>query len=140
MTGFIMFLHAVLSILLIVIILMQSGRGGGLTEGFASAESLFGAKTNEFMIKATTIFSTLFLLTCLGLAILSSQRGKSLMADQAIPMQQVPITEAVEQAAQEVSTQVESMEERAASTEPFTEPPIEAAPSDEPVSAVSPIE
>jgi preprotein translocase subunit SecG len=81
MTGFFMFLHAIVSIMLLVIILMQSGRGGGLTEGFASAESMFGAKTNEFMIKATALFASLFLITCLGLAVFSAQRGKSLMAN-----------------------------------------------------------
>ena len=80
MTGFFMFIHALVSILLLVIILMQSGRGGGLTESFASAESMFGAKTNEFMIKATTVFASLFLITCLGLAVYSSQKGKSLMS------------------------------------------------------------
>lgn len=89
MTGFVMFLHGVISIVLIAIILMQSGRGGGLTAGFASAESMFGARTNEFMIKATTVFAGLFLVTCLGLAVLSSQKGKSLMSD-ATP--QVPVT------------------------------------------------
>jgi len=81
-----MFIHATISIFLIVVILMQSGRGGGLTEGFASAESMFGAQTNEFMIKATTVFATIFFVTCLGLAILSSQKGKSLMADTVAPV------------------------------------------------------
>jgi len=80
MIGFVMFLHALLSLLLVVVILMQSGRGGGLTESFASAESMFGAQTNEFMIKATTVIASLFLITSLGLAILSAQKGKSLMA------------------------------------------------------------
>ena len=98
MTGFVMFLHAGVAIFLIIIILMQSGRGGGLTEGFASAESIFGAKTNEFMIKATTIFATVFLITCLGLAVLSAQKSKSLMSDEAFPVVQVPVTEAVETA------------------------------------------
>ena len=85
MTGFFIFLHAVISIMLLVIILMQSGRGGGLTESFASAESMFGAKTNEFMIKATTVFASLFLMTCLGLAIVSSQKVKSLMSSKVAP-------------------------------------------------------
>jgi len=94
MTGFFMFLHAVVSIMLLVIILMQSGRGGGLTESFASAESMFGAKTNEFMIKATTVFASLFLITCLGLAVYSSQKGKSLMSSTvASETQTIPTTE-----------------------------------------------
>ncbi len=125
MIGFMMFLHALIAILLIVIILMQSGRGGGLTEGFASAESLFGAKTNEFMIKATTIFATVFLITCLGLAVLSSQKGKSLMSDQVLPIEQVPVAQVVETAAQEINAQLETMEETAATTDPILEVPVE---------------
>ena len=81
MTGFMMFLHALVCVVLMVVILMQSGRGGGLTESFASAESMFGTKTNEMMIKATTIFAAIFLGTCLGLAVLSTSKGKSLMPE-----------------------------------------------------------
>jgi len=97
MTGFFMVLHALVSILLLVIILMQSGRGGGLTEGFASAESMFGAQTNEFMIKMTTVFSMLFLITCLGLAVLSAQKGKSLMSGKiATESQPVPAGQTID--------------------------------------------
>ena len=80
MMGFLMFIHAMICILLSAVILMQSGRGGGLTEGFASAESMFGAKTNSFMVKATTVFASLFLITCLTLAFLSSRKERSLMS------------------------------------------------------------
>jgi len=123
MTGFFMFLHAAVSILLIVIILMQSGRGGGLTESFASAESMLGAKTNEFMIKATTIFASLFLITCLGLAIVSSQKGKSLMSSNvASQMQTTPVT-------QEANIITEEMDPIIIGDEPATEIiPVEAEP------------
>lgn len=79
MIGFITFLHVLVCILLATIILMQAGRGGGLTESFSSAESMFGAQTNSFMIRATTVFATIFFITSLSLAVLSSQRSKSLM-------------------------------------------------------------
>ena len=92
MTGFIMVIHGIVSVFLIIVILMQSGRGGGLTESFASAESMFGAQTNEFMIKATTIFASIFLVLCLGLAFLSAQKGKSLMSSNIAPETQVPPT------------------------------------------------
>ncbi len=94
MTGFVIFVHAVICIFLMLVVLMQSGRGGGLTEGFASAESIFGARTNAFMIKTTAVLATFFLITCLSLAVLSSQKGKSLMAGEAgkktssVPVQQ----------------------------------------------------
>jgi len=95
MTGFIMFLHALVCILLGTIILMQSGRGGGLTENFAAAESMFGAQTSEFLIKSTTVLATAFFITCLGLAILSSKSGKSLMSNQVAPVAQPQPTDVV---------------------------------------------
>ena len=79
MTGLFIFVHTVAAVLLIAVILMQSGRGGGLTEGFASAESMFGAKTNEFMVRATTILTCVFLITSVTLARLSSKKEQSLI-------------------------------------------------------------
>ena len=83
--GFIVFVHSVVCMLLAVIILMQSGRGGGLTEQFSSAETIFGAKTNSFLVKATGILATMFLVTCLSLAFLSSRQDRSLMSQHTRP-------------------------------------------------------
>jgi len=85
MTVVFMVLHILACVLLAVIILMQSGRGGGLTESFASAESMFGAQTNEVLIKATTVFASIFLVTCLSLAFLSTKKTQSLMAGKIAP-------------------------------------------------------
>ena len=79
MIGFMLFIQVIICILLIIVILMQSGRGGGLNETFAAAESMFGAKTNEFMVKATTVVGTLFIISCLTLAVLSAKKNQSLM-------------------------------------------------------------
>jgi len=126
MTGFFMFLHAVVSVLLLVIILMQSGRGGGLTESFASAESMFGAKTNEFMIKATTVFASLFLVTCLGLAIVSSQKGKSLMSSKVAS--QTPVTQEADAVLEEIDTIIVGDETTAEVTPAELEPSLDALP------------
>ncbi len=80
MTGVIIFVHVLACILLIAIILMQSGRGGGLTEAFSSAESLFGAHTSVFMVKATSTIAIVFFLTCMSLAVISANKDRSLMA------------------------------------------------------------
>ncbi|MFA5088275.1 MAG: preprotein translocase subunit SecG [Candidatus Omnitrophota bacterium] len=86
MFSFVVVIHVVACILLALVILMQSGRGGGLTEQFASAESLFGAKTNAFMVRITTVLAVIFLVTSLSLAFMSSKRDKSLMPSQgAVP-------------------------------------------------------
>jgi preprotein translocase subunit SecG len=88
MMTFVLVIHAFVCILLALIILMQSGRGGGLTEQFASAESIFGAQTNTLLVKTTTIMASVFLVTCLSLAVLSSMKGKSLMGNRvAVPLQ-----------------------------------------------------
>ena len=79
MFGFVIFVHAAICVFLITIILMQSGRGGGLTENFSAAESIFGAKTNVILVKATTVLASIFLVTCLSLAFLSTTRNRSLM-------------------------------------------------------------
>lgn len=84
LTGFIVFCHAVVCIFLISIILLQSGRGGGLTESFASAGDMFGAQTNTFLVKGTSILATLFLVTCLGLAFISARKSDSLMAGKVV--------------------------------------------------------
>ena len=81
MYGFVLFLHLIVTVLLVIVVLMQSGRGGGLTETFASAESMFGAKTSEVLVKATYILGSLFLILCLSLAILSTRKEQSLMAN-----------------------------------------------------------
>lgn len=140
MTGFVIFIHAVVSVLLVVVILMQSGRGGGLTEGFASAESMFGAKTNEFMVKSTTVLAGFFLITCLGLAILNAQQGKSLMSGstaaepQELPPVEInePATEqAQETAAEAVQPDVTATTPKAAPVMEDNTPPAENPPQDQ---------
>ena len=80
LTGLVIFFHVLVCLLLGIIILVQSGRGGGLTEQFAAAGEMFGAQTNSLLIKGTTIMASLFLVTCLSLAFLSARKEKSLMA------------------------------------------------------------
>jgi preprotein translocase subunit SecG len=79
--GFILFIHIVVCVLLVICILMQAGRGGGLTETFQSAESMFGTQTNVFMVRLTTILAVIFLSTSMILALNSSKGDKSLMAN-----------------------------------------------------------
>jgi protein translocase SecG subunit len=86
LTGFIIFCHAIVCVLLTSIILLQAGRGGGLTESFASAGEMFGAQTNTFLVKGTSILATCFLVTCLGLALLSARKSESLMSGRNAPV------------------------------------------------------
>ena len=79
--GFILVIHVIVCVLLVIAILMQAGRGGGLTETFQSAESMFGTQTNAFMVRLTTILAVIFLCTSLLFAFRSSKVDQSLMAN-----------------------------------------------------------
>ena len=79
--AFVLFIHVTVCILLVIAVLMQAGRGGGLTETFQSAESMFGTQTNAFMVRSTTILAAIFLSTSLFLAVNSSKGNKSLMVN-----------------------------------------------------------
>jgi len=114
------------------------GVEGGLTESFASAESMFGAKTNEFMIKATTVFASLFLLTCLGLAIVSSQKGKSLMSNKVAPQTQgIPTTQGVDAVIEEIDEIIVGDDAATEAVPIETELPIDTIFDDETINAVS---
>lgn len=79
MYAFVIVIHLLACLLLVAIVLIQSGRGGGLTENFSSMESLFGTKTNSFLTRATAVLATLFIITCLSLTLLSAKRSRSLI-------------------------------------------------------------
>src|ERR1039457_3177048 len=78
---FILVIHVIVCVLLVIAILMQAGRGGGLTETFQSGESMFGTQTNVFMLRLTTVLAVIFLSTSLILALKSSKVDQSLMAN-----------------------------------------------------------
>jgi preprotein translocase subunit SecG len=77
--GSIIVVHVIVCVLLILIVMIQQGRGGGLIDSLSSAENFLGTKTSTFLVKSTTIFATVFFITCLTLAFLSIQKGKSLI-------------------------------------------------------------
>ena len=72
-------LYVLVCFLLVVVILMQSGRGGGLVESFSAADTLFGGKTNIYMVRITIVLGSLFLLLALGLNYFVVQKSKSVM-------------------------------------------------------------
>ncbi len=112
MYGILITIHAIIGLLLIVVILLQSGRSGGLTETFGgAAESIFGTKTNTFMVRATTVMAIIFIASCLNLAYYSKQQSKSLMEKVGIPETQSEAKETVTQAEDNLPITRESPQE-----------------------------
>jgi len=73
-------LHVFVSIVLIAVILLQAGKGGGLSGAFGGAsQELFGTKSSAFLNRATSVCAILFLITCLSLGVISSRQRVSLM-------------------------------------------------------------
>jgi preprotein translocase subunit SecG len=73
-------LHVIVCFVLIIVILLQAGRGQGLTGSSfgGNVQSLFGTKASSFLTKATSICAILFLFTCIGLNVLEIQKSRSL--------------------------------------------------------------
>ena len=80
MTIFLVILHILVSIALIAIVLLQSGKGAemGASFGAGGSQSVFGAGGGStFMSKLTTGAAIIFMLTSLTLAYRSTQPGTS---------------------------------------------------------------
>lgn len=94
MTIFLIILHILVSVALIAIVLLQSGKGAemGASFGATGSQSVFGAGGgNTFMSKLTTGAAIIFMFTSLTLAYRSGHSGtSSIMAGKgaATPIQQ----------------------------------------------------
>ena len=80
--GLVIAVHVIVSLMLIAVILLQAGRGGGLSESFGGSQTqtILGTKTSTFLKRATEIAAVLYILACLVLGMMTSHRGKSLVA------------------------------------------------------------
>lgn len=102
MTTLITIIHIVVCFTLIAVILLQAGRGQGLTGasfGSGNVQSLFGTRAGDFLTKATTVAAIGFMLTCLALDFIEVRRSRSLFSVQqpgAAPMDIEQIRKALE--------------------------------------------
>ncbi len=83
-------IHVVVCFVLILVILLQAGRGQGLTGASfgGNVQSLFGTKASSFLTKATSVCAIIFLFTCIGLNIIEVQKSRSLFKS---PSSQAPL-------------------------------------------------
>jgi preprotein translocase subunit SecG len=73
-------LHIVCCVFLILVVLLQQGRGGGLGGAFGGgATQVFGGRgAGNFMTRVTAACATVFILTSIALAWLSSSGDREL--------------------------------------------------------------
>jgi len=109
MTHILITIHVVVSIALIMIVLLQTGKGAdmGAAFGGGSSQTLFGSTgASTFLSKLTTIAAVIFMLTSLVLAYYSSHRAKT-----SIMMENPPSV--TEQAAPQTGTAAPANEQTA---------------------------
>ncbi len=68
--------HVIVGISLILVVLLQRGKGASMGAAFGgSSQTLFGSRgPQSFLGKLTTIVAVMFMLTSLSLAVLSSKK------------------------------------------------------------------
>lgn len=84
MTALIVTIHVIVSIALILIVLLQTGKGAdmGAVFGGAGSQALFGTTgAATFLGKMTTVAAVVFMITSLSLAYLSKSGGDSVVSD-----------------------------------------------------------
>lgn len=104
MTIFLIIIHVIVSIALIMIILLQTGKGAdmGAAFGGGSSQTLFGSTgSSTFLSKATTVAAIVFMITSLGLAYISGNSTKSsVMMNEKAPIEQQAAPAAPEESPQ----------------------------------------
>ena len=106
MTIILTILHVFVCFTLIAVILLQAGRGQGLTGasfGSGNVQSLFGTRAADFLSKATSVVAICFLFTCIGLDFLEAQKSRSLLD---LPSQTAPLdVDAIKKALEKVASE-----------------------------------
>ena len=74
-------IHLLVCVFLVLVVLLQAGKGGGLAGAFGvaggAAQSLFGGRgAATFLSKATTYLGILFMVTSLTLALMAGQSSQ----------------------------------------------------------------
>ena len=74
-------LHVFVCLFLIAVILLQAGRGQGLSWGVfgGTPQSILGTKTASFLSRVTTGCAIIFLFTCIVLNIIETRKSRSLL-------------------------------------------------------------
>jgi preprotein translocase subunit SecG len=92
MSILVIVLHIIVCIALIMIVLLQTGKGAdmGAAFGGGSSQTLFGSTgASTFLSKATTVAAVVFMLTSLTLAYMSGNRTAStVMENTPAPVEQ----------------------------------------------------
>ncbi len=139
--GFFLTVHILVAFFLVGIILVQGGRGGlGEALGGSGGSSLFGGGGNVVMTKVTAVSAATFMVTCLLLAKLSTERGRSVIERVPVTFPDlIPALPAPSETLDIAAEEAEIMVELEGATNVSDAPEVETAIEEVPVSPLEPV-
>ena len=97
MIGFLTVIHVIVSFFLILVVLLQQGKGQDIGSAFGGGgtQATFGARGGATMLtKLTTVAAVMFMLTSLTLTIMISRPGvNSVIDEDAVSIPAIPLDE-----------------------------------------------
>ena len=95
MNTFLIVVHVIVSAVLVIVILLQAGKGSGLGGAFGgSSQAVFGGRgAQTFLGKVTSASAAVFMLTSLSLSYLSTRSG-SVVKEAPAPIAPAPVAPA----------------------------------------------
>ncbi|MBN2242456.1 MAG: preprotein translocase subunit SecG [Acidobacteria bacterium] len=115
-------LHIIVSIILVLVVLLQTGKGADLAGAFGGGgtQTAFGSRgPASFLSKATTVAAVVFMMTSIGLSLISTQRASKSVLEGAVEETVAPDARATEDASEEtdltpeqIRRKVEELESR----------------------------
>jgi preprotein translocase subunit SecG len=113
MSALLLTLHVLICVALVIIVLLHEGKGAEVGAVFGGGQAMFGGEgPANFMNKLTSVVAIGFMLTSLGLALVSAHQGSaSVVGDEKV----APITGTTsEQSPQDLDSAMEDLKKKAA--------------------------
>ncbi len=91
MYGVLIFVHLLVSVVLVLVVLVQQPQKGGMTTILGGGESVFGGGgAAPFMAKLTAGIATAFMVTSLALVLIAARATRPVAAPRSTPTQPAP--------------------------------------------------
>lgn len=120
MSAFILVIHIFVCLILIIAILLQSGKSADLAGAFGGmgSQTVFGPRgAATILSKVTTICAVLFMITSLGLWILSGKGERSVVSGEEAPVEEkAAVTETEKKQGEEKKAPEETTQQQADET------------------------